>query len=559
MPVLTAVDVLGIQRYVFDSNRLRDVLAASWMVDHVTQHEQLEQWTGGGSPSVLLAAGGNAIIEFATVEHARSWAARYSRWLHETAPGLGVVVVHRPYEVRPLAWALRVLQVDVARAKQERVPGVAQLGLSVTASCSTTGLPATSVDQGDLVSPGVQRLRARVDDARERWTDLVPSLDLLPAWRADFPDEIDHMGRTHGQSSLVGVVHVDGNGVGRLIKRWLDRCLEQDVGDETVRSHYREWSRAIDAAGRAALQTVVKRVAGCIEAEEDHCVLRGTPLEHGYRLHDWRDDRIHRRKARTVLLPLRPVLLGGDDLTFLCDGRIALELAVAALREIERHEIPHLGANGAPATLTACAGVALVKAHAPFHRSYELAEDLCRSAKRARVESNERAATETRGSWLDWHVGMMRPGETVLQIRDRVYSRGSTELTMRPYPVRETSHRDQSWTWLDDELLGPASDGGARGLRGADAWAGSRSRVKALSSVVLDGSQEVRRQIEAWRATKSDVSLPGQLDDGGYVGARTPLLDAIELLDLHVRLERDARQTAAAVDGSDPVAEGASP
>ncbi|MBU1495119.1 MAG: hypothetical protein KJ956_14275, partial [Actinobacteria bacterium] len=153
MPVLTAVDVLGIQRYVFGSNRLRDVLAASWMVDYVTRREQLQQWTGDRPSSVLLAAGGNAIIEFATLDHARSWAARYSRWLHETAPALDVVVVHRPYEERPLAWALRVLQVDVARAKQERVPGVAQLGLSVTASCAVTGLPATSVDQGDLVSP----------------------------------------------------------------------------------------------------------------------------------------------------------------------------------------------------------------------------------------------------------------------------------------------------------------------------------------------------------------------------------------------------------------------
>jgi len=233
MPVLTAVDVLGIQRYVFGPNRLRDVLAASWMVDHVTQREQLEQWTGVGAPSVLLAAGGNAIVEFANLEHARSWAGRYSRWLHETAPGLDIVVVHLPYTQRPLAWALRGLQIEVAHAKQERVPGVPQLGLGVTASCSTTGMPATSVEQGDLVSPGVQQLRAHVGDARERWTDLVPSLDLVPAWSADFPDEIDHMGRTHGQSSLVGVVHVDGNRVGNLIKRWLDRCLEQDVHDET--------------------------------------------------------------------------------------------------------------------------------------------------------------------------------------------------------------------------------------------------------------------------------------------------------------------------------------
>ena len=492
---------------------------------------------------------------FTTLDDARRWAAHYSRWLHEMAPGLDVVVVHRRYQARPLAWALRVLQVDVARAKQERVPSVAQLGLSVTASCSVTGLPATTVDQGSLVSPGVQQLRAHVDDARARWADLAPSLEHLPAWRSDFPDEIDHMGRTHGQSSLVGVVHVDGNGVGSLIKGWLDRCIEQDAGDETVRAHYRDWSRAIDAAGRAALQAAVQRVAGCIEVEDDHCVLCGTPFDHRYRLHDWRNDRIHHRRTRTVLLPLRPVLLGGDDLTFLCDGRIALDLAVAVLREFERHEIPHLGPDGSPATLTACAGVALVKAHAPFHRSYELAEDLCRCAKGARVESNEAAVAET-GSWLDWHVGTTRPGETVQEIRERVYARGSNVLTMRPYPLVGTAHRSQSWDWLDDEVLGPGRGGAAHGFRGAERWAESRSRVKSLRSIVLGGSSEVQRQIEAWKGTDPTIGLPGGLGTSGYVGPRTPLLDATELLDLHIRLESDARRTAAALDQSERATDG---
>lgn len=553
MPVLTAVDVLGIQRYVFGSNRLRDVLAASWMVDHVTRREQIEGHFDGGTPSVLLAAGGNAIVEFDTLQRARGWAARYSRWLHETAPGLDVVVVHRPYERGRLAWALRVLQVDLARVKQEQVPSVAQLGLSVTASCSITGLPATEVDQGELVSPGVQRLRACADKARTRWDDWLPALDRLPGWTADFPDEIDHMGRTRGQSSLVGVVHVDGNGVGKRIQGWLNRCVEDEVDDETVRAQYGEWSRAIDAAGHAALKAVIERVAGCIEEERDHCVLRGTPAALGFRLHDWRDDPVHRRKRNTVLLPLRPVLLGGDDLTFLCDGRVALDLAVTALRELERHEIPHLGDHGAPAKLTACAGVALVKAHAPFHRSYELAEDLCRSAKRARVEANESPNTET-GSWIDWHIGTTRPGETVRRIRDRVYAGGKT--TMRPYPIHETTVRAQSWTWFDEELLGPSSDGG--GFRGAEVW--SRNRVKALAGVVRDGADAVRKQLEAWKATSNEeVNLPGKLSDDGYVEAYTPLLDAIELLDLHLRLEPDARRHETAAEGSDTPAEGVSP
>lgn len=39
MAVVTGIDVLGIQRYVFASNRLRDVLAASWMVDHGVERD----------------------------------------------------------------------------------------------------------------------------------------------------------------------------------------------------------------------------------------------------------------------------------------------------------------------------------------------------------------------------------------------------------------------------------------------------------------------------------------------------------------------------------------
>ncbi|RAL20660.1 hypothetical protein DL240_15190 [Lujinxingia litoralis] len=554
MPVLTAVDVLGIQRYVFGSSRLRDVLASSWMVSHVTEREQLVQWAELPSSAVLLAAGGNAIIEFDTIEQARDWSACYSRWLHETAPGLDVVVAHRPYEAQSLAWALRVLQVDVARAKYGRAPNMPQLGLSVTASCSNTGLPATNMDHGELVSSGVHQLRMCVDNARARWANFVSSLEPMPGWRADFPDEIDHMGRTYGQSSLVGVVHVDGNGVGRRIKRWLERCLEQGTDDESIRAQYHEWSDAIDRAGHSALLTAVRRVASCIQIEDDHCVLRGTPVELGYRLHDWRDDRTHRRARQTVLLPLRPVLLGGDDLTFLCDARIALDLAAATLQEFERHEIPHLGDDGASTTLTACAGVALVKAHAPFHRSYEIAEDLCRNAKRARTVANQDAAMET-GGWLDWHIGTTRPGESVAQIREREYSRGNIELTMRPFPVTGPSNRIQTWAWLDNELLGPPSDGGARGLRGAHCWAGSRNRVKALGSVVVGGAHEVERQIGAWRATESTIQLPGALDDSGYLGQKTPLLDAVEMFDLHLRLKPDFRVAGTASEPSGNAAE----
>lgn len=560
MAVVTGIDILGIQRYVFVSNRLRDVLAASWMVDHVMKREpdSLLQW-GMTDDRVLLAAGGNAIVEFASLDDARTWTRQYTRWLQDEAPGLEVVVAHRPYDGGKLAWGLKALTVDLARAKLERCPSAPQLGLSVTASCSVTGLPASSLDRHEHVpiSRGIAMLRR--DDvqnrAKERWDRYLPAgLGQARGWRAEFPLELDLMGRTQGETSLLGVVHVDGNGVGKAIKGWLDRCLDEEVSDETVRTEYRGWSRAIDELGERVLHATIQRVASCIfEEESEHgekrWVVRGTPHELGFSLRDWRNDKTRKTTKDAVFLPLRPILLGGDDLTFVCDGRIALDLAATALREFEAHQIPHLGQDGGKRTLTACAGAAIVKAHAPFHRSYDLAESLCVSAKRVRLEAAQQGQTAAR-CWLDWHVGSTRPAEAVEDVRQREYQNGN--LTMRPYPLAQFNGHEQSWDWLDTELLGPGRtpETAQRGFRGAECWAGSRGRVKRLGSLVPAGRDGIARQVEAWNAIEDGVQLPARLSDGGAIGQRTPLLDAIELLDLHVRLEPDPT-AASAVAGEE--------
>ncbi|NWG76098.1 MAG: hypothetical protein HXY24_16115, partial [Rubrivivax sp.] len=59
MPVLTGIDVLGIQRYVFASNRLRDSVSASWLVHRATACDGALDSSGG---DVLQASGGGAIL-----------------------------------------------------------------------------------------------------------------------------------------------------------------------------------------------------------------------------------------------------------------------------------------------------------------------------------------------------------------------------------------------------------------------------------------------------------------------------------------------------------------
>ncbi len=512
MPVLTGIDTLGVQRYVFRSNRLRDAIAASWLVHWATATEGALAVPQNGS--VLVAAGGNAVLRFSARNHAQDFVAQYTRQLHDQAPGLEVAIAHREYEPGQLANAMGCLRIDLARAKLERSPSVPQLGLSVTMGCRITGAPAVGFDRLETNVP-LSRYVLRLRDptvyrnATSQWDKFLEEHNAF-----DFPPDLDNLGRTREDTSLIGVVHVDGNEIGQQISNWLKDCTNDEVDDEAVIHQCREWSAALSAAGENALKGVIKRVADAVDRVTRE--VKGALRDLGFKLKPATDGRIY--------LPIRPVLLGGDDLTFLCDGRIALDLATAAVNLFGRDDIPHLE------LISACAGVAIVRSHAPFERAYELAENLCANAKRRRREKKDTS------SWVDWHIGTSPPGEGIADLRGRTYvSRpGSNcfELTCRPYRLGSSAKETETWRWLSEEVLGT----GENGFRGAQ-WREHRNKVKELASLVREGPEGIRRARDAWTVASS-VELPDSLNaDSGFLGNRTPLLDAIELLDLHLPLD----------------------
>jgi hypothetical protein len=91
------------------------------------------------------------------------------------------------------------------------------------------------------------------------------------------------------------------------------------------------------------------------------------------------------------VIPLRPIVIGGDDLTLICRADFALEFVKSYLIAFEEESQKQFGtaawttkeSKAATAQgLTACAGIAFVKASYPFHYAYDLAEALCGEAKK---------------------------------------------------------------------------------------------------------------------------------------------------------------------------------
>lgn len=530
---LTLIDISGVQDYVFASGRLRDAVGASALIER-TLFEGLAH-AGWSESETLQAAGGVACLRSVDREAARTRTARLTRWMLEHAPGLEATCVHQDIDADEMA-AYRELTRRMARAKLGHAPSVPLDRLPVVAACARTSLPAAErveqaltgeLDDGkrELLSPRVAatRRRATADQKREP----VLTADGAPGLELAFPLELDALGRTSGVSSFIGVVHVDGNRVGRRIRRWQDARNAR----LTDLSHWSaELAAGVDAAFVAVRTAVLANIktddrAGT-EAQDPRP--RFAPSTGPEQLHFDLDRLPRDRRA----LPLRPILLGGDDLTFVCDGRIALSLARVAIEAMAKIAPEHLG--GEP--LTACAGVAIVPVHAPFAGAYALSAALTRSAKALSRTLDDAPA-------IDWHVGLPR-ASSLAEVRRREYggSDGAMAtddprpwlLTRRPYPLHGD---DLSLDWLLDDLLD-----GPDGLRVG--WAERRGKAKELRRLVRQGHEALASALRAWsreeqrrRAPEADPApwFPAPIEAGrGFVAGRTPLLDAIELIDLHL-------------------------
>ena len=213
----------------------------------------------------------------------------------------------------------------------------------------------------------------QVDDVKERLTKQGKALKQEPEFdptklAAAFQDGEESEDAKNMLSS-VGVVHIDGNGVGAIMR---------DLG--SAHSEAQEAGICISAdevhtepndALQAFIMVVNKRLD---KAVKDAIAL------------SWYD--VQEMTPDTVV-PIVPVLVGGDDVTVYTDGRFAIPFAEAYIRHYEEltekdellKQLAVVAGAETAGPLTASAGVAIVGRNFPFHIAYDLAEELVSRGK----------------------------------------------------------------------------------------------------------------------------------------------------------------------------------
>jgi hypothetical protein len=549
-PTLTLIDTRRVQGYLFNANELKQNLGASSLVEQATHEWVFEflpqkrnaQWIkkeyrvefDGRSiekdnldAEVIFMGGGNAAILFSAFDKAKDFTEQYTEYLLENAPGLEASVAHvkdvdmgNPGALRQ-AWA--TMQIVEMPKQKARLVAQPLLGLSVTAECAYTGLPAVDNVPKNLETkePSVL-VSAQAFVKQDGQTVKVANQrleDLLHIDEFDYPHDFEKLGNERGKSSFIAVVHADGNGMGKRIQAY----TEHDDNREMIR-HMREFSEKVNQVGLDAMKAVRDYMANALHLADEE--------GHPYELRD-RVEQKEKVRLNDSLLPLRPLVFGGDDVTFVCDGRLGLALAVKLLQAFSNADLPDKQMT------YACAGVAIVHSHYPFARAYDLAEELCQSAKQKALlwdPEDIKEKTGSRVSLVNWHVASSGRTLDWDKTQKREFANPNGQLLMRPLMVEKSDevsipHAWQTWQAFTEQV---------EGFR-TKPWKNQRNKQKDLREVLRKGPAATRKFTQQNGIMPEFIAMPSaDVTEAGWHESQCLYFDALEALEFFIYPEDKA-------------------
>lgn len=542
---LVQVEASGIQEYLFGSNNLRQNIGASELVARATTEQvvkALDKTIGAGRHNVrweaervqydlsrsladtnapaevIYAGGGNALLLFeGDYAAAKPFVTALTTWLLHNAEGLGLVIYHQQldWDNDSLTRCHQALRKEIGWRKAGRHQSTPMLGLGVTATCAFTGLPAVGrEDLGTaLISRSVEHKLAMTRGKRSESPAERRLGRVFPQGYDETHEVVRDFGYfgARGESSYIAVVHTDGNRMGRRFQA-IAETYPMPKDNSAYIVQLRALSEAVINTAEVALRNTIERL-----------LLSKRTVEEEER---WGEKvPVIRSKEGRIQVPFRPLVFGGDDTTFVCEGRFGLDLAMHYLGELAREPLPgpKKGVPGEP--LYGRAGVAIVKSHYPFSRAYDVAEALGASAKAALQKTRENFGPDN-GILLDWHVSTSGALLGLKEIRRREYTADSgASLLMRP--VWKEAPDWRSWQTFRSVT---------ESFQKEEQW--PRNKVKALRDALRQGPEAV----EAFRSNFRSGLLPKVSNLGeavqrsGWNGSETPYFDPIEMSDFFLSL-----------------------
>ena len=432
------VDLRAIQNYIFSSNKLKDNIGASYIVSTLLNKVEGKDLCKNSSGDIKsdsgsenneeekgFCGGGNLYLQCKTEDEAKNIVRNLSKRIFEKAPGLSFnAVILKAEEEKDFSYRMQRLYQKMAEEKRTHHQITTLPSYGINAQCSAGPLSAQYLDNSEgsrkYISEVVQVKRIAAKRAESEFKDKYKEAlgdDFEPT------DEFLKISPLKGEDSHIAVVHIDGNGIGAIFSTL-----------KTL-SDYQEFSKKLNNDMQQALRETIKILEDKIRKGE---------WDYNYKT-------VNVENVLKYILPLRPIYIGGDDITFVCEGRLGIELSCIFIEEVQKL----LNRDD----VSFCAGVAIAKTNFPFFQIYKAADALCRSAKNKRLQDIKEEVAKKSDSYIDFHMINSSVYSNLEKVRKIQYTSisGKNILYYRPYKLSEMKKQIENAknfarTWPNSKL-----------------------------------------------------------------------------------------------------------
>lgn len=479
---LYGASVQGIQSFIFQTNKLKEIIGASELVEEICTSmfaEQIEKTYEEllVDKNAIVNAAGNIKYVFDDEELCKKTFLEFPKKVMEAAPGITISQAVVEFDKEQFSEIVNILEKKLLAQRNRPMPSLT-IGIMGMQRSRATGFPAVDKDNGNFYDEGAKK-KLQAKERNALWDKSVAST-------LDYPNltATDNINNITEKNDWIAIVHADGNGLGQVIRT---------IGNNNEKLH--KFSLALDKATTAAAQ------------EAAAITLNKTDTQ-GLKFY-----------------PFRPIVLGGDDLTIIIRGDLAIKYVEAFLNAFEKETKKHLAnidvrlCNG----LTACAGIAFIKSSFPYYYGYNLAEDLCSAAKKD---------AKSRGNDVRSCIMFHKVQDSFVEDYNEIIERELTtseglSFKFGPYYL-DNSDIDR---WSIDDLVKSVKD-----LDDKEGNALKSGIRQWLTALLENGGEEKGRQVynRLHEITlKKDIAERLTKKRGGDSKAVHPAIPAYDVLSLH--------------------------
>ena len=392
---LYGAEIHGIQDFIFSTNKLKEMVGASQLIKdfpkkivaNLVSEKEIIQQAAGGIKCILNKKKCQQLYRELPLQ------------LAEFAPtvSLSQYIIAVPDAIEKDHFD--ALQAGLDAQRQQSFPSLYNglMGIQIARDTGKAETDKIGVDYLDKAAAKKRRYAQQND---------LSQIYQIQDYAVTYPLNLEELVKDNQASdNWIAVIHADGNNLGKTIRRIIDAVKEEPNWHEKLT----QFSELLEVATTKAYETAVIATFG---------------------------EQLMRNASKNPL-PIRPVILGGDDLTLIIDADYALTFLAYYLEAFEvetRTQLSKLEVGIVLDGFTACGGIAYTKTKFPFHYGVHLAEELCKEAKN-RSKAQLANPTDKVASCLMFHRIRDAIFENYEAIKERELSFSDIAMDAGPYVI----------------------------------------------------------------------------------------------------------------------------